>query len=116
VTWVHGGNGHGPSRLEEIVRSLPHPGADDAGRGYLWVAGETRVLRGVRKYLRKELGLPVTAYKAVGYWTDHAEDWNERYRSLDDATRDALTALWEADRELADIELEYDEKLTRLGL
>jgi NADPH-dependent ferric siderophore reductase len=113
VTWVHGGNGHEPSRLEDIVRSLPRP---DGGTGYVWVAGETRVLRGVRKYLRRELGLPVTAYKAVGYWTDHAEDWMDRYRALDDDTRTTLEAMWADDGELADIELRYDEKLAELGL
>jgi NADPH-dependent ferric siderophore reductase len=116
VTWVHGGNGHEPSRLEEIVRSLPRPDTDARGAGYIWVAGETRVLRGVRTYLRRELGLPVTAYKAVGYWTDHAEDWNERYRSLDASTLAALDALWEEDRPQEDLELEYDEKLAQLGL
>lgn len=70
VTWVYGGNGAVASRLEEIVRSLPRPDSV----GYVWVAGETRVLRGVRRYLRHELKLPATAYKVVGYWTEHAEE------------------------------------------
>jgi NADPH-dependent ferric siderophore reductase len=41
ISWIHGGNGHGPSRLEQVVRSLPRPD----GVGYVWVAGETRVAR-----------------------------------------------------------------------
>ena len=114
VTWVHGGNGHGPSRLEDIVRSLPRP---EPGVGYLWVAGETRALRGVRKYLRKELGLPAEAYKTVGYWTDGAERWRARYAALDAEIRTSLEALWTtADADLADIEIQYDERLARLGL
>ena len=112
ITWVHGGNGHGPSRLEEIVRALPRPD----GTGYIWVAGETKVLRGVRKYLRRELGLPSSAYKTVGYWTDGAERWRDRYEALDDAVKSDLDALWETDGDLAEIEIEYDERLARLGL
>ncbi len=113
VTWVYGGNGHGPSRLEEVVRSLPHP--ETAG-GYVWVAGETRVLRGVRRYLRRELGLSPSRYKAVGYWTERAEEWHQRYDALDDTTRQSLEALWAEDRPEDDIEAEYDDRLTALGL
>jgi NADPH-dependent ferric siderophore reductase len=113
VTWVHGGNGYAPSRLEEIVRSLPRP---EPGVGYLWVAGETRALRGVRRYLRKELGLPAHAYKTVGYWTDGADRWRERYAALDDEVRSALEALWATGADPADIEIQYDERLARLGL
>ncbi len=113
VTWVHGGNGHGPSRLEDIVRSLPRP---EPGVSYLWVAGETRALRGVRRYLRKELALPAHAYKTVGYWTDGAERWRARYEALDADVRSSLEALWTADAEPADIEIQYDERLARLGL
>lgn len=114
VTWVYGGNGHGPSRLEDVVRSLPRP---EPGVGYLWVAGETRALRGVRRYLRRELGLPASAYKTVGYWTDGAERWRERYEALDPAVRSSLEALWTTtDAEPEDIEIQYDERLARLGL
>jgi NADPH-dependent ferric siderophore reductase len=114
VTWVHGGNGYGPSRLEDVVRSLPRP---EPGVGYLWVAGETRTLRGVRRYLRKDLGLPADAYKTVGYWTDGADRWRARYDALDAEIRSSLEALWTtADADLADIEIQYDERLARLGL
>ena len=113
VTWIYGGNGHGPSRLEQVVRSLPRP-AD--GVGYVWVAGETKELRGVRKYLRRELELPSSAYKTVGYWTDGAEKWRDRYESLDAETKTALDAIWETDADLGDIEIKYDEQLARLGL
>lgn len=112
VTWVVGGNGHGPSRLEEVVRSLPTPGAD----GYVWVAGESRALRGVRKHLRRELGLPASAYKTVGYWIEDGEAWTARYAALDDDTRRSLEALWQTDRPEDEIEAEYDERLTSLGL
>ena len=113
VTWVLGGNGHRPSRLEDVVRALPHP---DAPGGYVWVAGESRALRGVRRYLRRELGLSASRYKAVGYWIERAEEWNQRYDALDEDTRRSLEAMWSEDRPEEDIESDYDERLAALGL
>jgi len=112
ITWMYGGNGHGPSRLEQVVRSLPRPD----GVGYVWVAGETSELRGVRKYLRRELGLPSSAYQTVGYWTEGADRWRDRYAALDAEVRRSLEALWAGDADQGEIEIEYDERLTRLGL
>ena len=112
VRWIVGGNGHIGSRMEGVMRSLPSPGTD----GYIWVAGETRALRGVRAHLRRGLGLPVDRYKTVGYWTADAERWFEAYESLDPAVRADLERLWDSERPVEEIELEYDERLTRLGL
>ena len=112
VSWIHGGNGHLPSRLDRVVRSLPRPD----GVGYVWVAGETRELRAVRRYLRRELGLPSTAYKTVGYWTDGAERWRDRYDALDPRTRASLEEIWQSSADPGDIEIQYDERLARLGL
>jgi NADPH-dependent ferric siderophore reductase len=112
VAWLYGGNGRGPSRLEEVVRSLDRPEEP----GYVWVAGETKVLRGVRRHLRHELGLPATAYKAVGYWVDHGEEWEARYRGLTDQVKAELDALWESDRDEEEIEDDVDARLEQLGL
>lgn len=112
ISWVYGGNGHEPSRIEQIVRSLHRP----EGVGYIWVAGETRELRGVRRYLRRELGLPSSAYKTMGYWTDGAEIWRDRYAALDEATKAGLEAMWTTGEDEAEIEIRYDETLARLGL
>ncbi|WP_420121014.1 siderophore-interacting protein [Nakamurella sp.] len=113
VRWVYGGNGHGPSRLDEIVRSAELP----TGQGYVWVAGEAGAARSVRKYLRRELGLPGTAYKVVGYWTEDAEAWREKYEALPEETRSALAAMWDdATRDEEEIEDEYQDALERLGL
>lgn len=112
VTWVSGGNGHSPSLLEDIVRSLPRPGPE----GYVWVAGESKALRGVRKYLRRELGLPRSAYKSVGYWIENADVWHARYDELSDQVKQSLEALWQSDRPEEEIEAVYDEQLTALGL
>lgn len=113
LTWVHGGNGHGPSRVEEIVRASEFPKEP----GYVWVAGETRVTRGVRRYLRHELRLPASAYKVVGYWTENAEQWTARYEALPDDVREQLSAMWaDETRDVEDVEDEYEAALEAHGL
>ncbi|GAA4770641.1 siderophore-interacting protein [Microbacterium gilvum] len=111
--WVHGGNGHAPTRIEEIVRASELP----SGPGYVWVAGETKATRGVRRHLRHGLKLPSDAYKVIGYWTEHAEAWRERYDALDDAVRDRLMAMWDDEsRPQEEIEDAYEAELEKLGL
>src|SRR5262245_47672890 len=112
VAWLYGGNGRGPSRLEEVVRSLERP--DEPG--YVWVAGETKALRGVRRHLRHELGLPAASYKAVGYWVDHGEEWQARYDLLADEVKAELDAMWDADRDEEEIEDAVTARLEQLGL
>ncbi len=113
LQWVYGGNGHGPSRLDQIVRGTDLPD----GPGYVWVAGEARATRMARKYLRHERGLPGTAYKVVGYWTAAAEAWRRKYEELPESTRSALAAMWDdATRDAEEIEDEYEDALERLGL
>lgn len=112
VQWVTGGNGVAPSRIEQLVRGLDRP----EGVGYLWVVGESRVLRGVRKHVRHELGQPASSYKIVAYWTENAEDWNARWAALDEVVRDDLIALWDTDRPEEEIEDEYHARLAELGL
>lgn len=116
VTWVVGGNGHGPSRLGQIVRSI----VDDRlplETGYVWVAGETVALRDVRKYLRRELRLSATHFKVVGYWTPIG-DWDERYAALPDSVQRELDAIWEdtENEELEDVQLRFESRLEQLGL
>ncbi|WP_112489545.1 siderophore-interacting protein [Streptomyces bacillaris] len=116
VTWTYGGNGHGASRLAELVKAAIPAGTDMAG-GYVWVAGETNALRTVRRYLRKELGMPATRFKVVGYWIPDANSWNERYEALPDAVRAELTALWDAPADdEQDVTIRYEARLSDLGL
>jgi len=111
--WVHGGNGHAPTRIEEILRASELP----SGSGYVWVAGETKATRGVRKILRKELGLPASAYKVIGYWTENAEAWREKYDALDESVHARLMAMWDDEsRSEEEITDEYEAELEKLGL
>ncbi|MEU3795616.1 siderophore-interacting protein [Streptomyces fructofermentans] len=116
VTWEYGGNGHGPSRLAELVAArVPH-GADLTG-GYVWVAGQTGELRTVRRYLRKELGLATDRFKVVGYWMPEADSWRRRYDALPAEVKTELTEMWEKPTvDTEDLNLTYEERLGALGL
>jgi NADPH-dependent ferric siderophore reductase len=50
--------------LIDAVRALPPP----TSTTYVWGAGESRTMTGIRKYLRKELGFPREAISLVAYW------------------------------------------------
>ncbi|MFJ9624135.1 siderophore-interacting protein [Streptomyces sp. NPDC101181] len=119
VTWTYGGNGHGPSRIAELVAAAVPPGTDLAG-GYVWVAGQTNALRTVRRYLRRELGLPADRFKVVGYWIPGSDTWSERYEALPDSVRAELEALWEdpVDGQGAqeDLTIRYEARLSEFGL
>jgi NADPH-dependent ferric siderophore reductase len=54
----------GPGQLDEALRSL---GPIDAGT-FVFLAGEATTLAPLRRYLRRELGLPVEQVSASGYW------------------------------------------------
>lgn len=119
VTWVHGGNGHGQSRLGELVRGAVPTEALATGLegGYVWVAGETHALRDARRFLRRESGLAATRYKVVGYWTVDAERVRDRYEALDEKIRTELIEMWrDEERDREEIEDEYIERLEKLGL
>lgn len=113
LLWTHGGNGHSPSRLEEVVREAELP----EGPGYVWVAGETKATRGARKYLRHELRLPSSAFKVMGYWTVNVEQWLQRYEALPEELRKRLREMWEDDsRDVEDVTDEYEAVLEAHGL
>jgi NADPH-dependent ferric siderophore reductase len=116
VTWVIGGNGHGPSTLGRIVRSI----VDDRlplAEGYVWVAGETVALRDVRKYLRRELGMSAAQFKVIGYWTP-IDDWNSKYADLPEQVQRELDAIWvdTPDDEPEDVQVRFETRLDQLGL
>ncbi|MFE4667828.1 siderophore-interacting protein [Streptomyces sp. NPDC056716] len=116
VTWTYGGNGHTPSRLADLVTAAIPPDTDLDGT-YVWVAGETTALRAVRKHLRKTLALASARFKVVGYWVPGADSWTERYESLPERVKSELAALWEAPTDdLEDVTIEYENRLTGLGL
>lgn len=119
VSWVTGGNWVGPSLLPEVVRTAIGALPAGADRPYVWVAGQTPALRGVRKYLRKELGWPAEWFKLVGYWIPRAEEWRDRYDALSPETVNELNALFDGAETASAQEAaldEYESRLQSLGL
>ncbi len=111
TTWIHGsGCGHGPSRLEQAVRTFPRPD----GPGYLWVAGETRTVRRIRRWVRHDQGLPRERYSLIGYWLPDAETWDEGYEAA------GIDAIWHRGaaegRDHEQILDEVDDALDAAGL
>jgi NADPH-dependent ferric siderophore reductase len=107
VRWLYG-----TSCLNEIVRSFPEPD----GPGYVWMAGQTPVVRDARRYLRHERGVDKTRYALTGYWMARSEEWMERYKPH----AEELTTIWDEgeaqgldEEELMD---KYEAALERAGL
>jgi NADPH-dependent ferric siderophore reductase len=62
-----------------VERELPTDGSR-----YVWLAGEARASRAVRRHLRRELGWPQSDFYTCGYWQVDAEKWNARYEEVAD--------------------------------
>lgn len=113
VTWLHrSGNGVAPSRMEEVVRAVPLPPTP----GYVWVAGEQKVVRSIRKFVRQDLRLPPERYELVGYWIADGEAWDAKWAALDPEIKAKIDAAWESGRDLEVVRDEYDATLEKLGL
>lgn len=112
VTWLHGGNGHSASHLADIVQRLKLPESP----GYLWAAGEQKVVRSIRKFTRQELQWPTEHYELVGYWVAQQQEWTARWDALDPAVRTQIEAAWASDRDREDVQDEVDASFERLGL
>lgn len=69
-----------PAALEAAVVEQDLP-TDPTGH-YVWLAGEARASRAVRKHLRRGLGWPQAAFYTCGYWQIDAERWNARYEKV----------------------------------
>jgi NADPH-dependent ferric siderophore reductase len=52
------------SALAEVVAGLDWP----TEPGYFWMAGESAQMRQIRAYLKRDRGLPNSAYDVMGYW------------------------------------------------
>ena len=113
LTWLHGsGNGVAASRLLEAIRGVTLP----PGPGYIWVAGEQRSVRPIRKYLRHELGLAAERYSVVGYWTAGQAEWDAGWKALDPAIKDRISEAWASGRDREEVEDEVEETLETFGL
>ena len=111
--WLHGsGEGRAPSIVGAAVLEFPEPD----GAGYRWLAGETRVVRAVRRNMRHERALPKAQWSLTGYWLERGEEWRPATRR----SRRRWSAIWvrgEAEgRDEEDIMDEYERALEKAGL
>lgn len=110
--WLSGtGNGATPSQLVDALRR-----EEIAEDTYVWVAGETRLTRQARSFLRHELSLPAAAYKCVGYWTDRAEQWRARYEELGEDFHERVRALYASDGDAEEVADEVQRMFEAVGL
>ena len=79
--------------MTEAVRAAALP-KDSAG-WYVWLAGEAHGSRAVRKYLRRELNWPQSAFYTCGYWQLEAERWKARYEVVADEVNALAAAAFE---------------------
>ena len=113
VTWLHkSGNGIAGSRLEDVLRAVPLPPTP----GYVWVAGEQKAVRAIRKYVRHELKLPVERYELVGYWIHEGEAWDAKWDALPADIKAAIEAGWSSGRDPEQVRDEYEATLEKFGL
>lgn len=113
VTWLHkSGNGVAPSRMGEVIRAVPMPTTP----GYIWVAGEQKVVRTIRKFVRQELKLPAERYELVGYWIHEGEEWDAKWEALPADVKTAIDAAWDSGRDPEEVRDEYEATLEKFGL
>ena len=72
AVWVHrpATQADDPAPLIHALGALTPP----AGDGFVWIAGEARMARGVRSYVAETMNHPVAWMKASGYWRKGTAD------------------------------------------
>jgi NADPH-dependent ferric siderophore reductase len=71
VTWLHRGSAQPDIILEQALRNFKLP----AGDGRVYVGAEAGVMRRMRQYLLKDLGLEAGKIVTRGYWKDGATNY-----------------------------------------
>ncbi|WP_433460246.1 siderophore-interacting protein [Pseudochelatococcus sp.] len=93
--WLEGGNGVSPSRLAAALRALPQ----DTLPYYVWMAGEQKAARAVRRHLRQHWRLPAEKYAVVGYWIENREKWMAAWDGIEPALKQRIDAAWASGRD-----------------
>ena len=110
--WLVAGNGHGPSRLFEVLKQIDFP----SGPGYIWFAGEAADSRTVRKYVRRELGWTTDRFTIIGYWRHDQERWLARYEPLGETLEKVYTDAVAKGLSEGDALDVYEDALEKAGL
>ncbi|WP_009479634.1 siderophore-interacting protein [Rhodococcus sp. JVH1] len=113
VTWLDGsGNGAGDSLLADAARDWSRPD----GPGYVWFAGEAKVSRVVRRWLRHDLDWHSDRYDVIGYWRDNKEEWVARYETVREQIEAARDCALAAGDDFDSVRDAVDAALDRTGL
>lgn len=116
VQWRVAGNGMGPSAVVDILRGLFAEGVlDPAASPYVWIACESKVSRSARQLLRREVGLPISQQRIVGYWHANAEQVMAQWEALSDELKAQYLAIWREDRTDEENWLELEPFLQSVG-
>lgn len=69
---------------DALAAAVTGHGSLPSGDRYVWLAGEARASRAVRRYLRRELGWPQRDFYTCGYWQIDAAERDARYEEVAD--------------------------------
>lgn len=64
ITWLYRSEFGGRSRLAETIQAVPWRD----GQPFLWVAGETMVVKPLRRWAKRDKGIPKEFTDIAGYW------------------------------------------------
>lgn len=113
TVWLEGsGNGVSPSRLAAALQTLPQDRLPD----YVWMAGEQKAARAVRRHLRRQWRLPPERYAVVGYWIGNREEWMAAWDGIEPAFRQRIADAWASDRDREEVREAVDRMLEEAGL
>ncbi|WP_062518035.1 siderophore-interacting protein [Demequina gelatinilytica] len=115
VDWRLGGNGRRPSQLKDALLELTDTHLDPAAGAYIWVACEAKDSRAIRTMLRRELRLPITHFRIVGYWHKDLEHAIRVWNEASEATKAEYMALWRDDRSDEENWVELEPFLQKMG-
>jgi NADPH-dependent ferric siderophore reductase len=114
--WRIAGNGIGPSSICDVVRGLAAEGVlVPTAKPYVWIACESRISRAARTLLRKEIGLPISQQRIVGYWHANQEQVMADWEALSAETKAEYLAIWRDDRTDEENWLELEPFLQSVG-
>lgn len=66
VRWVH--RGAAPAGTSDVLEQAIRAAAFPQGSVFVWAGGEASTLRGIRRYLKNEVGIPVANLRFSGHW------------------------------------------------
>lgn len=114
VEWRVGGNGIGPSMVPDIIRNLDEEGLFTES-SYVWIACESKVSRQARQMLRREVGLPISCQRIVGYWHANLDQVLEHWNAMSDEVKEQYMSIWREDRTDEENWLELEPFLQAVG-